>query len=132
VSTLNLATHQLTVTVKGATVATYPVTSSPGSLANGTHIVLSRAIGPSNGLYWLVFLSESGNSLCAVSPLQPTAAGACATMSLADAERFYYLSHPGDPITVTGGTLPPSLTDRGTADWNIPWSALTPVPAASG
>jgi hypothetical protein len=74
-----------------------------------------------------VTLSDSGSNVCAVDPLDTGGDGMCAAMSLRNAEDFYYLSRVGDVVIVTGSAVAPSTTDHGTADWNIPWSALTPV-----
>lgn len=132
VSTLDLTTHELTVTVNGVTTGHYPITATGASgMASGTHIVLSRTEKQGAGLYWIVSLSESGSSTCAVNPLDQAEADQCATLSLGNAERFYYLSRTGDVVNVVGGSVPASATDRGTADWRLAWSALTPIPAGT-
>jgi hypothetical protein len=47
----------------------------------------------------------------------------CVNISPADAKWFYYWSYRGDVIDVYNAPRPPSMTDPGTADWNMSWKA---------
>jgi lipoprotein-anchoring transpeptidase ErfK/SrfK len=46
----------------------------------------------------------------------------CVHLSMADAQWFYTLSKPGDPVTITGSPRGPAAGDNGYADYNVSWS----------
>jgi lipoprotein-anchoring transpeptidase ErfK/SrfK len=151
ISTVDLASHQMTVTDNGATVATYPVSAGSDQYPtmNGTHIVLDResqvrmvssTIGiPVNSpggydetVYWDVHISDSGEYVHA-APWSVGAQGntnvshGCVNLSPANAEQFMNLSRVGDVVMVVNGIRPAAPGDHGVMDWGTPWSSFTPV-----
>jgi len=46
----------------------------------------------------------------------------CVHLSLTDAEWFFHMSKPGDPVTVTGSPRAKADADNGYAGFNLPWS----------
>lgn len=46
----------------------------------------------------------------------------CVHLSLTDAQWFYNLSKPGDPVTITGSPRGLAAGDNGYADYNVSWS----------
>jgi lipoprotein-anchoring transpeptidase ErfK/SrfK len=152
ISTANLATDEMTVTLNGATVATYPISGGRQQYPtmNGTHIVLDRSsvvhmvsstvgipVNSPNGYDELVYddvhISDSGEYVHA-APWSVSSQGVinvshgCINMSPANALTFFNFSRVGDVIQVVGGPRPPANGDHGVMDWsNIPWSQWTPA-----
>ena len=56
----------------------------------------------------------------------------CVHLSLADAEWFYHLSKPGDPVTVTGSPRPKADADNGYAGFNLSWRQWVDGSATGG
>ena len=151
ISTVDLASHQMTVTDNGATVATYPISggSDQYPTMNGTHIVLDResqvqmvssTIGiPVNSpggydetVLWDVHISDSGEYVHA-APWSVSSQGntnvshGCINLSNGDAYAFFAFSRVGDVVDVVGGPRAPELGDHGVMDWDTPWSQWTPA-----
>jgi lipoprotein-anchoring transpeptidase ErfK/SrfK len=151
ISTVDLASHQMTVTDNGATVATYPISAGSDQYPtmNGTHIVLDResqvqmvssSVGiPVNSpggydetVYWDVHISDSGEYVHA-APWSVGAQGnanvshGCVNLSPANAEQFMNFSRVGDIVVVANGPRPPVAGDHGVMDWGTPWSSFAPV-----
>ncbi len=151
VSTANLATHQMTVTDNGQTVATYPISAGSDQYPtmDGIHIVLDRSsvvqmnsatVGIPAGspgsydetVYWDVHVSDSGEYVHA-APWSVSAQGntnvshGCVNLSPADAQQFFGFSRIGDLVEVIGGPRPPVAGDHGVMDWQTDWSAWTPI-----
>jgi hypothetical protein len=127
VSTLDLTTHALSVTLNGSNIGTLTIYNTP-PLINGTHIVLGReATEP--GAYWVVNIASSPEYVCSLAKtgVSSSVTNACVDLKLGPAEQYYYLSRPGDVVNVTGGSTAASTTDQGTMDWTTPWSAWTPL-----
>jgi lipoprotein-anchoring transpeptidase ErfK/SrfK len=151
ISVANLATDQMTVTLNGATVATYPISGGRQQYPtmNGTHIVLDRQsvvhmvsstvgipVNSPNGydeyVYDDVHISDSGEYVHA-APWSLSSQGVtnvshgCINMSPANALTFFNFSRVGDIVQVVGGPRPPTYGDHGVMDWTTPWSQWTPA-----
>jgi len=145
VTTIDVATHQMTVTDNGQVVRVIPASTGRDRYptANGVHLALEKSrqvtmdsstVGiPRNspgGYYrkvaWATRLSYSGTYVHA-APWSVGAQGernvshGCVNVSTADAEWFYNFTRRGDVVDVVNSPAPPKLTDPGMADWNIPW-----------
>jgi lipoprotein-anchoring transpeptidase ErfK/SrfK len=145
VTTVDVATHQMTVTQNGQVVRVIPVSTGRSRYPtnNGVHLALEKSrtvtmdsstVGiPRNspgGYYrkvaWATRLSYSGTYVHAA----PWSAGAqgernvshgCINASTADAQWFYTFTRRGDVVDVVNSPAPPKLSDPGMSDWNIPW-----------
>jgi lipoprotein-anchoring transpeptidase ErfK/SrfK len=152
VSTANLATHEMTVTLNGRVIATYPISAGRAQYPtmDGVHIVLDREskvqmisssvdipVNSPNGynetVYWDVHISDSGEYVHS-APWSVADQGSinvshgCINLSPANAQQFFSLSRVGDVVNVIGGPRAPVTTDGGVEDWSsVPWSAFTPV-----
>jgi lipoprotein-anchoring transpeptidase ErfK/SrfK len=157
VATANLATHEMTVTNNGVTIATYPISggSTVYPTMNGTHIAMDKEsvvhmvsstvgipvkspAGYDEMVYNDVHISDSGEYVHA-APWSVGAQGntnvshGCINLSSANSLAFFNFSQVGDVIVVTGGPRPPAVGDHGVMDWSTDWSQWTPgtvVPAA--
>jgi lipoprotein-anchoring transpeptidase ErfK/SrfK len=156
ISTANLATHEMTVTLNGRTVATYPISAGRAQYPtmDGVHIVLDREsqvqmisssvgipVNSPNGynetVYWDVHISDSGEYVHS-APWSVADQGSinvshgCINLSPANAQQFFQFSRVGDVVNVVGGPRAPVPTDGGVEDWSsVPWSAFTPVPVTA-
>ncbi|HEV7865926.1 MAG TPA: Ig-like domain-containing protein, partial [Acidimicrobiia bacterium] len=145
VSTVDVNTHQMTVTENGQVVRIIDVSTGRARYPtnNGVHLALEKSrtvtmdsstVGiPRNspGGYlikaaWATRLSYSGTYLHAA----PWSAGAqgqrnvshgCINVSTANAQWFYNFTRRGDVVDVVNSPAKPKLYDPGMADWNIPW-----------
>jgi len=145
VTTVNVASHQMTVTENGRIVRVIPASTGRDRYptANGVHLALEKSrtvtmdsatVGiprnSPNGYYrtvaWATRLSYSGTYVHAA----PWSAGAqgernvshgCINVSTADAQWFFNFTRRGDVVDVVNSPAPPKLADPGMADWNIPW-----------
>ncbi|HET7723469.1 MAG TPA: L,D-transpeptidase [Propionibacteriaceae bacterium] len=77
-------------------------------------------------LPWDVQLTWSGTYLhySTGDPNPGTGFGShgCVHLSMADAQWFYNLSKPGDPVTITGSPRGNAAGDNGYADYNVSWA----------
>lgn len=144
VSTVDLATHRLTVSVNGAVVRTIPVTGGrPGMTTRSGVSVISQkyadirmdseTVGYRKGstnyynllVHWAMRITSSGEFLHA-APWSVSAQGrqnvshGCVGMSPADAHWLYEHSSIGDLVEVVGSrrALEPG---NGWTDWNMSW-----------
>ncbi len=151
VSTANLATHVMTVTLNGAVVGSYPI--SAGSTVyptmNGDHIVLDRehvvhmvsstvgipvnsSAGYDEYVYNDVHISDSGEYVHD-APWSVGAQGSvnvshgCINLSPTNSLTFFNFSRVGDVVQVVGGPRPPAYGDHGVMDWSTDWSQWTPA-----
>lgn len=155
VSTANLATHQMTVTVNGAAVATYPLSAGSTQYPTmvGTHIAMDKEsvvhmisssvgipVSAANGydemVYSDVHISDSGEYVHAApwstgSQGRSNVSHGCVNLSPTNASAFFNLSQVGDVIVVTGGPRPPALGDHGVMDWSTDFSQFTPATVAT-
>jgi lipoprotein-anchoring transpeptidase ErfK/SrfK len=154
VSYANLATHQMTVTLNGHAIATYPISGGKPTdpTMNGVHLVLDRQSvvrmnSATNGVpvnspdgydelvYSDVHISDTGEYVHA-APWSVTSQGhmnvshGCINLSPANAANFFAFSRVGDIVIVTGSTRPPVIGDHGVMDWDTAWSEFTPAVAA--
>jgi lipoprotein-anchoring transpeptidase ErfK/SrfK len=150
ISYANLQTDHMTVTLNGATIATYPISGGRDKYPtmDGDHIVLDResvvhmvssTVGiPVNSpdgydeyVYDDVHISDSGEYVHA-APWSVGAQGVtnvshgCINLSPASALSFFNFSRVGDVVEVTGSPRPPATGDHGVMDWATPWSQWTP------
>jgi lipoprotein-anchoring transpeptidase ErfK/SrfK len=151
ISTANLATHVMTVTLNGAVVGSYPI--SAGSTVyptmNGDHIVLDRehvvhmvsstvgipvnsSAGYDEYVYNDVHISDSGEYVHD-APWSVGAQGSvnvshgCINLSPTNSLTFFNFSRVGDVVQVVGGPRPPAYGDHGVMDWSTDWSQWTPA-----
>jgi len=145
VSTVDVATYQMTSTENGQVVKVMPASmgSNKWPTHHGIHLVLEKSksvtmdsstVGiPRNGpggyyrkVAWATRLTWSGEFVHA-APWSQWAQGkrnvshGCINMSTADAKWFYDFAQRGDIVEVVNSPKKPKLYDPGTADWNIPW-----------
>jgi lipoprotein-anchoring transpeptidase ErfK/SrfK len=155
VSTVDVATHQMTVTENGQVVNVVPISAGRDRYPtrNGVHIALAKSrieimdsdtigIPRSQGGYykkvaWATRLSYGGTFVHAA----PWSVGdqgrrnvshGCINASPADAQWFFNFTRRGDVVEVVNSTAPPKLSDPGTADWNVSWEQWangTPKPS---
>jgi lipoprotein-anchoring transpeptidase ErfK/SrfK len=149
ISTVDVATHQMTVTENGQVVREIPISAGRARWPthNGVHLVLEKSrtvtmdsstVGiPRNspgGYYrkvaWALRLSWSGTFAHAApwsvgSQGRTNVSHGCINMSTADAQWFFNQSRRGDPVQVVNSPAKPKLYDPGMADWNIPWEQWT-------
>ena len=151
VSIANLATDQMTVTLNGRTIATYPISGGKPTdpTMAGVHIVLDRQSvvrmnSATNGVpvnspdgynelvYEDVHISDTGEYVHA-APWSVSSQGhtnvshGCINLSPANAAAFFAFSRVGDVVIVTGSPRPPVIGDHGVMDWDTGWSQFTPA-----
>jgi lipoprotein-anchoring transpeptidase ErfK/SrfK len=161
ISTVNLATHVMTVTDNGRVVYTWPISAGAPRwpTMDGYHIVLDResevrmdsaTVGiPVNSpggydetVYWDTHISDSGEYVHA-APWDLSIQGianvshGCVNLSPLRAETFFRFSHVGDIVQVVGGPRPPSAGDHGTMDWSfgpgvVSWAPARVTPLPAG
>jgi lipoprotein-anchoring transpeptidase ErfK/SrfK len=154
ISTVNLATHQMTVSEDGKVLYSWPISGGSAQLPtmNGTHIVMDResvvdmnsaSVGIAQGspgaynekVYWDVHISDSGEYVHA-APWSISEQGlanvshGCVNLSPERAVLFFRLSRVGDIVQVVGGPRPPVMGDHGVMDWSfnsadVIWSPAT-------
>jgi lipoprotein-anchoring transpeptidase ErfK/SrfK len=117
---------------------------------NGIHVVSEKyadfymsnpAAGYSNiHERWAVRISNNGEFIHA----NPASAGAqgysnvtngCINLSTADAEQYYNSAIYGDPVEVTGSSIPLSYADGDIWDWAMDWNSwlsMSALPSPSG
>jgi lipoprotein-anchoring transpeptidase ErfK/SrfK len=145
ISTVDVATHTMTVTDNGKVVKVIPVSTGRDKYPTkgGVHVVSdktpktimdSATVGiPRNSpdgyyetVFWDVRISDSGEFVHAA----PWSVGdqgntnvshGCVNVSTANAEWFYDYSQVGDVVTVLNSPVQLEPTN-GIGDWQIPWS----------
>jgi lipoprotein-anchoring transpeptidase ErfK/SrfK len=157
ISTVNLATHEMTVTQNGKVLYTWPISGRrpDDPSMDGTHIVMDResevdmnsaTVGIPQGspgaynlkVYWDVHISDSGEYVHA-APWSVASQGfqnvshGCINLSPAHADIFFHLSRVGDIVQVIGGPRPPAMGDHGVMDWSfgpgvVSWTPATVTP----
>jgi lipoprotein-anchoring transpeptidase ErfK/SrfK len=145
VSTVDVATFQMTVTENGQVVKVMPASMGQKKWPthHGVHLVLEKSksvimdsstVGiPRNGpggyyrkVAWATRITYSGEFVHA-APWSQWAQGkrnvshGCINLSTADAKWFYNFAQRGDIVDVINSPKKPKLYDPGTSDWNIPW-----------
>ncbi len=135
-------THRIQVVRDGTTVldlpASYGLESDPGRVTHsGTHVVLgkSETVLMTNQAYgytdvpehWAVRISNNGEFIHA-NPLTNGVQGkrnvthGCINLSTQNGKAYYDTAIFGDPVEVTGTTVPLSATDGDIYDWTISWA----------
>jgi lipoprotein-anchoring transpeptidase ErfK/SrfK len=155
ISYANLQTEEMTVTLNGATIATYPISGGRPEYPtmDGDHIVLDRQsvvhmvsstvgipVKSANGydeyVYDDVHISDSGEYVHA-APWSVGAQGVtnvshgCVNLSTANALNFFDFSRVGDVVVVTGSPRPAAYGDHGVMDWGTAWSQWTAAKVVS-
>jgi lipoprotein-anchoring transpeptidase ErfK/SrfK len=145
ISTVDVATQQMTVTESGQVVRVIPASMGQKRWPthNGVHLALEKSrqvtmdsstIGiPRNGpggyyrkVAWATRLSYSGEFVHA-APWSVWAQGnrnvshGCVNVSTAHAKWFFDFTRRGDVVDVVNSPKAPKLYDPGMSDWNIPW-----------
>jgi lipoprotein-anchoring transpeptidase ErfK/SrfK len=151
VSYANLQTDEMTVTLNGATIATYPISGGRTQYPtmDGVHIVLDREsvvhmvsstvgipVNSPNGydeyVYDDVHISDSGEYVHS-APWSVGSQGVtnvshgCINLSPTNALTFYNSSRVGDVVEVTGSSRPAVVGDHGVMDWDTAWSQWLPA-----
>ncbi len=129
------ATHHMDLYRNGTLFARWPIsTGRPGdNTPNGTYLTIDKGNpvimkGPGYRLPvpWSVRFTWSGDYLhdayWSVGEQGFTnVSHGCVNMPPADAEIYYKMEVPGDPVTVTGSPRA-GVWDNGWTDWFLPWS----------
>jgi lipoprotein-anchoring transpeptidase ErfK/SrfK len=132
--TASTSTHHMTVYRDGKVFAQWPISSGrPGDdTPNGAYLTIEKANpvemkGPGYDIEvpWSVRFTWSGDYLhdafWSVGEQGFTnVSHGCVNMSPADAEIFYNLAVPGDPVTITGSPRA-GVFDNGWTMWFLPW-----------
>jgi lipoprotein-anchoring transpeptidase ErfK/SrfK len=134
-------THRLMVIRDGQQVADYPASygleSDPGRVTHsGIHVVMSKSdtFSMCNPTYhycdvvvpWAVRISDNGEFIHGYAPsiyaqgVRNVSHG-CANLSPANAKEYYDGAMNGDPVEITGSSVPLSADDGDFYDWTIPW-----------
>jgi len=130
----NTARHTMNVYRNGKLFAHWPISSGrPGDdTPNGTYLTIEKAnpvdmIGPGYNIEvpWSVRFTWSGDYLhdayWSVGEQGFTnVSHGCVNMSPADAETYYKMAVPGDPVTITGSPRA-GTWDNGWTMWFLPW-----------
>jgi len=135
-------THHIQVVRDGKAVmdlpASYGLESDPGRVTHsGTHVVLGKAatVLMTNTTYgytdlpehWAVRISNNGEFIHA-NPASTSAQGrrnithGCINLSTTNGKAYYDTAIFGDPVEVTGTSIPLSAGDGDLYDWTIPWA----------
>ncbi len=151
ISYANLQTEEMTVTLNGKTLYTFPLSGGRPQYPtmNGIHLVMDREsvvhmvsstvgipVHSPNGydeyVYDDVHISDSGEYVHA-APWSVSSQGVtnvshgCINLSPTHAQTFYDFSRVGDIVEVTGSPRPPAWGDHGVMDWSGPaWSQWIP------
>jgi lipoprotein-anchoring transpeptidase ErfK/SrfK len=131
------ATHYMTVYYNGRRIHYWPIsTGRPGlNTPNGTYLTIQKnnpvdMIGPGYNIEvpWSVRFTWSGDYLhdayWSVGEQGFTnVSHGCVNMPPADAEIYYKMAVPGDPVTITGSPLAGTF-GNGWTDWFLSWDQL--------
>jgi lipoprotein-anchoring transpeptidase ErfK/SrfK len=151
ISTANLQSEQMTVTLNGKVVDTFPISGGRQQYPTmaGTHVVLDREsvvhmvsstvgipVNSPNGydefVYNDVHISDSGEYVHS-APWSVGSQGVtnvshgCINMSPANSLIFFNFSRVGDVVQVVGSPRPPVAGDHGVMDWTTAWGQWTPA-----
>lgn len=117
--------------------ASYGLESDPRRVTrSGIHIVMAKSekvlmSNPDYGYvnmpeYWAVRISNNGEFIHA-NPASQSAQGrrnishGCINLSMANAKAYFDTAMYGDPVEVTGSSVPLSAQDGDIYDWAVPW-----------
>jgi lipoprotein-anchoring transpeptidase ErfK/SrfK len=143
--------HRIVVVRDGQQVmdlpASYGLETDPRRVTrSGTHIVMAKSemvlmSNPDYGYvnqpeYWAVRISNNGEFIHA-NPASTYAQGkrnvshGCINLSTANAKAYFDTAMYGDPVEVTGSSVPLSAADGDVYDWAVPWEQWTTMSALS-
>jgi lipoprotein-anchoring transpeptidase ErfK/SrfK len=143
--------HRIVVVRDGQQVmdlpASYGLETDPRRVTrSGTHIVMAKSekvlmSNPDYGYvnqpeYWAVRISNNGEYIHA-NPASTYAQGkrnvshGCINLSTANAKAYFDTAMYGDPVEVTGSSVPLSAADGDVYDWAVPWEQWTTMSALS-
>lgn len=137
----NVNSHRLVVIRDGRTVmdfpASYGLASDPNRVTrNGIHVVMSKSplflmSNPTYGYvnfpsHWSVRISNNGEFIHAnpeTTGVQGSAnvSHGCVNLSTANAKEYFDTAIFGDPVEVTGSSVPLSPADGDIYDWTVLW-----------
>jgi lipoprotein-anchoring transpeptidase ErfK/SrfK len=145
--------HQIVVQRDGVTVATYDASYGSGDdigdpnrvTRSGTHVVsdMQETVKMSNPAYgyenltehWAVRISNNGEFIhqnqdtVGVQGVANVSHG-CINLSAVDAEEYFASAMIGDPVIVTGTSVPLSEADGDIYDWTYSWDQWQALSAA--
>jgi len=136
--------YQITVQRDGQTVATYPASFGSGDdigdpnrvTRSGIHVVIAKnettkmsnpAYGYTNIIeHWAVRISDNGefihqNQGTVDDQGNTNVSHGCINLSAENAEEYFNSAIYGDPVEVTGTSVPLSSDDGDLYDWTVPW-----------
>jgi lipoprotein-anchoring transpeptidase ErfK/SrfK len=135
----DVRSHRMTVIRDGRQVANLPATFGLESdrrraTRGGTHIVMGKSPTVLMSafdyedvpMHWAVRISNNGEFIHA-NPASSYAHGrqnvthGCVNLSTANARSYFGSVLYGDPVEVTGSSVPLSAADGDVYDWSIPW-----------
>jgi lipoprotein-anchoring transpeptidase ErfK/SrfK len=131
------ATHRLKLYRDGALIHNWPISSGrPGDdTPNGAYVtifkgnpVLMRGPGYALEVPWSVDFTASGDFLhdaywSVGEQGFVNVSHGCVNMAPADAETYYKMEYPGDPVTIIGSPRP-GTWDNGWTQWFLTWQQL--------
>ncbi len=144
-----VSSHRIQVVRDGGVIMDFPCSYGEAdkprnATRNGIHVVSEKysdfymsnpAAGYSNiHERWAVRISNNGEFIHA----NPASSGAqsntnvtngCVNLSTGDAEQYYYSAIYGDPVEVTGSSIPLSYADGDIWDWAVDWSTCLSMSA---
>jgi lipoprotein-anchoring transpeptidase ErfK/SrfK len=143
IATADTQTHRFVVTKDGQQIfdfpASYGLEDDPGRVTkSGIHVVISKSteVSMTNERYnyrdikvpWGVQISYNGEYVHGYEGSRAqqgntNVSHGCANLAPENAEQYYNEVIPGDPVNVTGSTIPLSEADRTYYDWSLDWSA---------
>jgi lipoprotein-anchoring transpeptidase ErfK/SrfK len=149
-----VSSHRIQVATDAGVIMDFPCSYGEADKArnvtrNGIHVVTEKyadfymsnpAAGYSNAHErWAVRISNNGEFIHA----NPSSAGAqgntnvtngCINLSTGDAEQYFGSAIYGDPVEVTGSSIPLSYSDGDIWDWSVDWNtweSMSALPPAS-
>ena len=137
----DVASHRLVVVRDGQVVMDFPASYGLGTdpkrvTRNGIHVVMSKSplflmSNPTYGYvnfpsHWSVRISNNGEFIHAnpeTTGVQGSAnvTHGCINLSTANAKAYFDSAIFGDPVEVTGSSVPLSPADGDIYDWTVPW-----------
>jgi len=141
----NAQSYQIVIQRDGQTVATYPASFGNGDIIgdpnrvtrSGVHVVMDKqqtttmsnpAYGYTNVVeHWAVRISDNGefihqNQNTVADQGNTNVSHGCINLSADNAQAYYESAIYGDPVEVTGTSMPLSAADGDIYDWTIPWN----------
>ncbi|MEU8896681.1 Ig-like domain-containing protein [Nocardia sp. NPDC048505] len=147
----NAPSHRMQVVRDGQVVMDFPASYGEGNeprnvTRSGLHVVSEKheLVKMSNPPFytdiderWAVRISNNGEFIHA-NPESASAQGnsnvtnGCINLSTANAQEYFVTALYGDPVEVTGTSIPLSAADGDIYDWTIPWDQWKTMSAVRG